>query len=42
MVLERRGSPTLIIPNHRAIAPFLLRSQIKRAGLSEEEFLRLL
>ncbi len=42
VILERSGSPSLVIPMHRAVAPFLLRAQIRRAGLSEEEFLKLL
>jgi predicted RNA binding protein YcfA (HicA-like mRNA interferase family) len=42
VVLERPGSLPLVIPMHRAVAPFLLRAQIRRAGLSEEEFLKLL
>lgn len=36
------GLSILSIPNHKELAPGLLRSQIKRAGLSVEEFLRLL
>ncbi len=42
VILERSDSPSLVIPMHRAVAPFLLRAQIRRAGLSEEEFLKLL
>jgi predicted RNA binding protein YcfA (HicA-like mRNA interferase family) len=41
-ILERAGHPSLVIPIHRAVAPFLLRSQIRRAGLTEEEFIALL
>ncbi len=40
--LKKPGCTNLVIPMHREVSPFLLRSQIKRAGLSEEEFLRLL
>ncbi len=40
--LKKPGCPNLVIPLHREVSPFLLRSQLKRAGLSEEEFLRLL
>ncbi len=36
------GLPILSIPNHKELAPGLLRSQIKRSGLSVVEFLRLL
>ena len=42
VILQKRGLPNLVIPSHRTLAPFLLRSQIRRAGLSEEEFLDLL
>ncbi len=42
MILERPGFPSLTIPAHRSVAPFLLRSQIRRAGLTEDEFLNLL
>ena len=41
-VLQKRGKPNLVIPMHRAVAPFLLLSQIRRAGLTEDEFLELL
>lgn len=41
-ILKKRGRPNLVIPMHRAVAPFLLRSQIRRAGLTEEEFTGLL
>ena len=39
---RKSGKPPLIIPAHRSVAPFLFRSQIRRAGLSEEQFLDLL
>ena len=38
-VLKKPGFPILVIPLHRSLSPFLLRSQIRRAGLTEEEFL---
>lgn len=41
-ILQRGGSPTLSIPLHKEVAPFLLKSQIKRAGISEQNFLKLL
>ena len=37
----RPGSLPLSIPNHKELAPGLLRAQIKRAGITIEEFLRL-
>jgi predicted RNA binding protein YcfA (HicA-like mRNA interferase family) len=42
VTLKKPGFPMLVIPLHREVSPFLLRSQIRRAGLSEEEFLRCL
>ena len=35
------GALSLSIPNHKELAPGLLRAQIKRAGLTIEEFLKL-
>ena len=42
LILRKAGKPNLVIPMHRTVAPFLLLSQIRRAGLTEEEFLHLL
>ena len=42
IILTKAGFPSLTIPAHKAVSPFLLRSQIRRAGLSEEQFLSLL
>ncbi len=42
VVLKSSGKPHLVIPMHRSLSPFLLRSQLRRAGLTEDEFLRLL
>ncbi len=42
VTLKKLGYPILVIPLHQEVAPFLLRSQIKRAGLTEKEFLKLL
>lgn len=38
-ILQKENAPTLSIPLHKEVAPFLLKSQIKKAGISEEEFL---
>ncbi len=35
------GTLPLSIPNHRELAPGLLRAQIKRAGITVEDFLKL-
>jgi predicted RNA binding protein YcfA (HicA-like mRNA interferase family) len=42
VTLRRTGFPVLVIPLHREVSPFLLRSQIKRAGLTEDQFRALL
>jgi len=39
---SEEARPNLVIPMHRTLAPFLLRNQIRRAGLTEEQFLRFL
>lgn len=41
-ILQRSGMPTLSIPLHKEVAPFLLNSQIKRAGISVKDFQKLL
>ena len=38
----RPGRPILSIPDHKELAPGLLRAQIKRAGISVQEFIKLL
>ena len=35
------GYPMLVIPDHREVAPYLLKAQIKRAHLTVNEFLKL-
>jgi len=42
VTLRKSGYPIIVIPLHRNVSPFLLRSQIKRAGITEEQFLELL
>jgi predicted RNA binding protein YcfA (HicA-like mRNA interferase family) len=42
VTLKKAGFPVLVIPLHRDVSPFLLRAQIKRAGLTDAEFLQLL
>ena len=41
MVLHCPGKQPLVIPDHKELAPNLLRSQIKLAGITDNEFLRL-
>ncbi|RLC02022.1 MAG: hypothetical protein DRI57_30485 [Deltaproteobacteria bacterium] len=39
IILRHEDRPTLTIPNHRELAPGLLRSAIRQAGLSVDEFI---
>ncbi len=39
-ILQKEGAPTLSIPLHREVAPNLLKAQIKRAGISQDDFLK--
>lgn len=39
-VLQKEGAPTLSIPLHKEVAPYLLKAQIKRAGIPEKDFLK--
>ncbi len=39
MILWHESKPTLSVPNHRELAPGLLRSLIRQAGITVDEFL---
>ena len=39
MILYHKIRPTLSIPNHKELAPGLLRGLIRKSGISVEEFL---
>lgn len=41
-ILTKPNQHTLSIPLHKEVKPFLLKSQLKRANISEKEFLKLL
>lgn len=41
VTLKKPGLPVLVTL-HREVSPYLLRAQVKRAGLTEEEFRKLL
>jgi len=41
-ILQKSHFPTLSIPLHKEVAQFLLKSQIKRAEISIEEFINAL
>ena len=40
MILYHPSKPTLSIPNHKELAAGLLRSLIRKSGLTPEEFLK--
>ena len=40
MILFHPSRPTLSVPNHKELAPGLLRGLIRKSGLTVEEFLR--
>jgi predicted RNA binding protein YcfA (HicA-like mRNA interferase family) len=42
VTLKKPGCAMIVIPLHREVSPFLLRAQIKRAGLTEQQFRELL
>lgn len=39
-ILRKPKSPTLSIPLHKEVAPYLLKSQLKKAGIDAGEFLK--
>lgn len=41
-ILQKSGSPTLSIPLHKEVAPFLLKAQIKRANIKIEDYIKAL
>ena len=41
-ILQKQGSPTLSIPLHKEVAPFLLKSQVKKANIKLDEYIRAL
>lgn len=40
LILYHSIKPTLSVPNHKELAPGLLRALIKKSGISVEEFLK--
>lgn len=40
MILYHASKPTLSIPNHKEVAPGLLRGLIRKSGIMVSEFLR--
>ena len=41
-ILTKPNQHTLSIPFHKEVKPFLLKAQLRRANISEKEFLELL
>lgn len=41
-ILQKSGAPSLSIPLHKEVAPFLLKSQVKRAGIRVEDYINAL
>ncbi len=41
-ILQKPNAPSLSIPLHKEVAPFLLRAQIKKANISLEDFIKTL
>lgn len=41
-ILQKSGAPTLSIPLHKEVAPFLLKSQVKRAGITVDDYINVL
>lgn len=39
-ILQKGGAPSLSIPLHKEVAPFLLKAQIKKAGIKAEDFIK--
>lgn len=39
MILYHNSKPTLSVPNHKELAPGLLRGLIRKSGITIEEFL---
>lgn len=41
-ILQKSNSPSLSIPLHKEVAPFLLKSQIKKASIRIDDFIKAL
>ena len=41
LILYNETKPTLSVPNHKELAPGLLRALIRKAGITVEEFLKI-
>jgi predicted RNA binding protein YcfA (HicA-like mRNA interferase family) len=41
MILYHEARPTLAVPNHKELAPGLLRGLIRKSGLTVDEFIKM-
>lgn len=41
-ILQKASSPTLSIPLHKEVAQFLLKAQVKKAGIKIEDYIKAL
>lgn len=41
-ILQKSGSPSLSIPLHKEVAPFLLKAQINKANIPIEDYIKAL
>lgn len=41
-ILQKPNAPALSVPLHKEVAPFLLKSQIKKAGILVKDFIKAL
>lgn len=39
-ILQKPGAPSLSIPLHKEVAPFLLKSQVKKANIKVEDYIK--
>lgn len=40
IILKHEDRATISIPNHKEISPFLLKSLVKKSGISEQDFIK--
>lgn len=41
-ILQKPGAPSLSIPLHKEVAPFLLKSQVKKANIKVDDYIKAL
>lgn len=41
-ILQKPGAPSLSIPLHKEVAPFLLKSQVKKANIKVDDYIKVL